>query len=88
MRCLVVVSVDLPDPGAITEVLDGINPPEVPHFAGEVRVVQDLTLLAWHFGPVGAPPVVSGTDISIVEDGRIRHLYTMLDAAPAPEAQA
>ena len=48
--------------------------------AGEVRVVQNLTLLAWHFGPEGAPPVVSGTDISIVEDGRIRRVYTMLDA--------
>jgi len=53
---------------------------------GEVRVVQNLTLLAWHFGPAGAPPVVSGTDIAIVSDGRIQHLYTILDAAP--EAQA
>jgi ABC-type hemin transport system substrate-binding protein len=52
--------------------------------AGAVRVVQDLTLLAWHFGPEGAPPVASGTDISIVENGRIRRLYTMLDT-PAPE---
>jgi hypothetical protein len=56
--------------------------------AGEVRVVQNLTQLGWHFGPEGAPPVVSGTDIAIVVDGRIRHLYTMLDAAPAAEAQA
>ena len=56
--------------------------------AGEVRTVQNLTLLSWHFGPEGAPPVVSGTDISIVEDGRIKHLYTMLDAAPASGPRA
>src|SRR5687767_12507698 len=36
--------------------------------AGEVRVVQNLALLAWHFGPEAGPPAVSGTDISIVAD--------------------
>ncbi|XVV15476.1 nuclear transport factor 2 family protein [Actinoplanes sp. CA-131856] len=46
---------------------------------GEVRVVQDLTMLAWQFGPEGAAPVVSGVDICIVADGRIRKLYTSLD---------
>jgi hypothetical protein len=54
---------------------------------GEVRTVQNLTLLSWQLGPAGEPPVVRGTDISIVEDGRIKHLYTMLDTPPAP-AQA
>ncbi|MET0423172.1 MAG: nuclear transport factor 2 family protein [Actinoplanes sp.] len=54
---------------------------------GEVRTVQDLTLLSWHLGPAGGPPVVSGTDISIVADGRIKHLYTMLDA-PSPAEPA
>ncbi|WP_250032209.1 nuclear transport factor 2 family protein [Paractinoplanes maris] len=60
---------------------------EAPGFAftpvGEVRTVQNLTLLSWQLGPAGQPPVVSGTDISIVEDGRIKHLYTMLDT-PVP----
>ncbi|WP_250005051.1 nuclear transport factor 2 family protein [Actinoplanes sp. M2I2] len=51
---------------------------------GEVRSVQNLTLLSWQLGPAGEPPVVSGTDIAIVEDGRIKHLYTMLDAPSAP----
>ncbi|MET7356443.1 nuclear transport factor 2 family protein [Streptomyces mirabilis] len=50
--------------------------------AGEVRSVQNLTYLAWHFGPEGAPPSVSGADISIVQNGRIAHLYTMLDPEP------
>lgn len=52
---------------------------------GEVRTVQNLTLLSWQLGPAGEAPVVRGTDVSIVEDGRIKHLYTMLDA---PQAQA
>jgi hypothetical protein len=52
---------------------------------GEVRTVQNLTLLSWQLGPAGEPPVVRGTDISIVDDGRIKNLYTMLDAPP-PQA--
>lgn len=47
--------------------------------AGPLRIVQDLAIQAWHFGPEGAPPVVSGTDILLVEDGRIARLYTVLD---------
>lgn len=46
---------------------------------GEVRTVQNLALLAWQFGPEGGDPVVSGLDISIVENGRIVSLYTSLD---------
>lgn len=47
---------------------------------GEVRVVQNLTVLSWQLGPAGAPPVVRGTDICFIEDGLIQRLYTMLDA--------
>jgi hypothetical protein len=47
--------------------------------AGPVRVAQDLVALAWHFGPEGQSPVASGLDISIVENGRIAKLYTLLD---------
>jgi hypothetical protein len=60
---------------------------EAPDFvftvAGPAQIAQDLVLLAWHFGPGGAPPVVSGTDISIVENGKISQLYTLLDP-PTP----
>ena len=47
---------------------------------GEVRVVQNMTVLSWQLGPAGAPPVVRGTDICLIEDGLIKHLYTLLDA--------
>jgi ABC-type hemin transport system substrate-binding protein len=47
--------------------------------AGPVRIANNLAMLAWQFGPAGAPPVVSGVDVSIVEEGRIVALYTLLD---------
>ncbi|WP_433132494.1 nuclear transport factor 2 family protein [Micromonospora sp. CA-240977] len=55
---------------------------------GDVRVIQNLAMLSWHFGPEGAPPVVGGTDICIIENGLITHLYTALDPMPTtgPEA--
>jgi hypothetical protein len=43
------------------------------------RVVGDLGVLSWHFGPEGEPPVVSGTDICLVRDGRIATVHTLLD---------
>jgi hypothetical protein len=46
--------------------------------AGPVLVNHDLGHLAWQFGPEGAPPVVRGIDIALVEDGVIKKLYTML----------
>lgn len=51
---------------------------------GEVRVVQNLTVLSWQLGPASAPPVLRGTDICFIEDGRISRLYTVLDTVPGP----
>lgn len=60
---------------------------EAPDFvftpAGPAQIAQELVLLAWRFGPAGGPPVVSGTDVSIVEDGRITQLYTLIDPPAA-----
>ncbi|MCR6483311.1 nuclear transport factor 2 family protein [Amycolatopsis sp. OK19-0408] len=46
--------------------------------AGPVLVNHDLGHLAWELGPEGAPPVVRGIDVALVEDGVIVKLYTML----------
>lgn len=46
--------------------------------AGPAYENHDLGYLAWHFGPEGAPPVVSGLDICFVVDGRIAKVYTIL----------
>ena len=47
--------------------------------AGPAQVNHNLGRLHWHFGPAGAPPVVTGMDIAMFERGRIRALYTFLD---------
>ena len=46
--------------------------------AGPIYGTHDLGYLAWHFGPKGQPPVVSGMDIAIIREGRIATLYTLL----------
>ena len=46
---------------------------------GPVQVNHDLGRLRWQLGPAGAPPVVTGTDIAVFEQERIRALYTFLD---------
>lgn len=48
--------------------------------AGPIYVSHDLGYLAWHFGPEGQSPVVSGLDIGFVVDGRITKIYTILTA--------
>ena len=47
--------------------------------AAPAQVNHDLGRLRWHFGPTGAPPVVTGMDVVVFEHGRIRALYTFLD---------
>ena len=46
---------------------------------GPAQLNHDLGRLQWHFGPAGAPPVVTGMDVAVFEHGRIRALYTFLD---------
>jgi hypothetical protein len=55
--------------------------------AGVPSVNHNLGRLTWHFGPEGAPAAVTGTDVAIVEDGRIRSLYAFIHA-PGPGPQA
>lgn len=47
--------------------------------AGPAQVTHDVGRLSWHFGPPGAPPVVTGMDVAVFEHGKIRALYTFLD---------
>lgn len=67
---------------ALNVKVDGILR-EAPGFVfrttGPAQVNHDLGRLTWKFGPAGAPPVVTGMDIAVFEQGRIRALYTFLD---------
>src|SRR6476659_5756173 len=51
--------------------------------AGPAQVNHDLGRLRWHFGPPGDPPAVTGMDIALFQQGRIRSLYTFLEQTSA-----
>ena len=46
---------------------------------GPSQLNHNVGRLQWHFGPAGAPPVVTGMDVAVFEHGRIRALYAFLD---------
>jgi hypothetical protein len=46
---------------------------------GPAQVIHDLGRLQWRSGPPGAAPVVTGMDVAVFQQGRIRALYTFLD---------
>lgn len=50
---------------------------------GPAQVIHDHGRLQWQFGPPGAAAVVTGMDVAIFEQGRIRALYTFLDNPPS-----
>jgi hypothetical protein len=51
---------------------------------GDGAVNQDHGYLRWTMGPEGGPPVVEGTDVASVVDGRIDTLRTFLTRVPPP----
>jgi hypothetical protein len=59
--------------------------PDAPELSFSVvsgpEAIDDLGRVGWALGAPGAPPVVRGTDIAIVRDGRIVKLYTFLEAS-------
>jgi SnoaL-like domain len=65
--------------GARVQVLLDQAPGFVFRAAGEPATNHDLARLSWQFGPAGGDPVVTGTDIARVSNGRIVSLYTFLD---------
>lgn len=47
---------------------------------GRPTVVADLGRVSWQLAPAaGGDPVVRGTDVALVRDGRISRLYTFID---------
>jgi SnoaL-like protein len=66
----------------VQDLLDGA-PGWVFRPVGEVAVNHDLGRLHWSFGPDGAAPALTGTDVAHVAGGRISSLYVFLDDPPS-----
>lgn len=60
------------------DILESAPPDFVFRPAGSAYSAGDIAYIRWSFGPDGGPPVVTGTDVVVVADGRISKLYTML----------
>ncbi|KAH0551656.1 hypothetical protein GP486_007127 [Trichoglossum hirsutum] len=49
---------------------------------GIMSVGRNVGVLRWHYGPEGKPDMVGGTDVIIVEGGKIKALWTTVDKVP------
>ncbi|KAI9865352.1 MAG: hypothetical protein M1813_002241 [Trichoglossum hirsutum] len=49
---------------------------------GIMSVRQNVGVLRWYYGPEDKPDMVRGTDVIIVEGGKIKALWTTIDSAP------
>jgi hypothetical protein len=46
---------------------------------GEIVAIPGAGKLNWGFGPAGAEPVITGSDILVISDDKIGAIYTFLD---------
>lgn len=50
---------------------------------GEVDAHHAFIRFAWEAGPEGAEAVIAGTDVALIDDGRLRRVVGFLDLVPA-----
>jgi hypothetical protein len=48
---------------------------------GIMSVSQNMGILRWYYGPEDKPDIVRGTDVIIVEGGKVKALWTAIDNA-------
>ena len=46
---------------------------------GEIVAIPGAGKLNWGFGPAGAEPVITGSDVLVITDDKIGAIYTFLD---------
>lgn len=70
----------------VGHILDESPPGFAFSLIGPAEVIHDLGRLRWQTGPAGAPPVLSGMDVAVFANGKIRTLYTFIEmpVAAAP----
>ncbi len=49
---------------------------------GDLIVTQNLGILHWKFGPEGVPDLVKGVDAILVQDGKVKALWTGVTKVP------
>jgi hypothetical protein len=68
---------------AISIAVDGLLGNFPPHFvftaAGPAVGHNGAARLFWRLGPPGGPVAVTGTDVALIEHGRIKRLYVFVD---------
>jgi hypothetical protein len=70
----------------VGRILDESPPGFAFSLVGRAEVIHDLGRLRWQTGPAGAPPVLSGMDVAVFANGRIRALYTFIETPVAAAA--
>ncbi|MER8426934.1 nuclear transport factor 2 family protein [Mesorhizobium sp. M0199] len=50
---------------------------------GEPDGFADAIRFSWNLGPDGTEPVIEGTDIGVIENGRLKSVTGFLDKVPA-----
>src|SRR4051795_10218710 len=64
----------------VGRILDG-SPGFAFSLVAPAEVIHDLGRLRWQAGPAGAPPVLSGMDVAVLANGKIRTVYTFIEAS-------
>ena len=67
----------------VGRILDESPPGFAFSLVGRAEVIHDLGRLRWQTGPTGAPPVLSGMDVAVFANGKIRTLYTFIETPSA-----
>jgi hypothetical protein len=63
----------------VERILDASPPGSSFRLVSPAEVIHDLGRLRWQLVPVGSPPVLSGTDVAVFANGKIRTLYTFIE---------
>jgi hypothetical protein len=63
----------------VGRILDESPPDFAFSLVGRAEVIHDVGRLRWQTGSAGAPPVLSGMDVAVFANGKIRALYTFIE---------
>ena len=63
----------------VGRILDASPPGFAFSLVGHAEVIHDVGRLRWQSGPAGGPPVVSGMDVAVFANGKIKALYTFIE---------